>query len=96
MYEHLFRNLFPLIEEASGAPIRWKHIHGSGVEVVQADMCHKQASGKFLFPCGGKWCLLIVSTRPWHLLELSPSLFHVAGAHPARVNVLSRSFPPWN
>jgi len=45
MYEHLFRDLFPLIEEASGASMRWKHIHGSGVEAVQADMCHKQASG---------------------------------------------------
>jgi hypothetical protein len=45
MYEHLFRDLSPLIEEASGAPIWWKHIHGSGVKVVQADMCHKQASG---------------------------------------------------
>jgi hypothetical protein len=49
MYENLFQDLFPLIEEASGTPVRWQHIHGSGIEAVLVDMCHKQASGKFLF-----------------------------------------------
>ena len=46
MYENLFRGLFPPKEEASGTSVRWQRIHGSGIEVV---MCHKQASGKFLF-----------------------------------------------
>ncbi|OXV06169.1 hypothetical protein Egran_06063 [Elaphomyces granulatus] len=45
MYEYLFQNIFPLIEETSGAAVRWQHIHGSGIEAVLVDMCHKQASG---------------------------------------------------
>jgi hypothetical protein len=47
MYEYLFQNIFPLIEETSGAAVRWQHIHGSGIEAVLVDMCNKQASGKF-------------------------------------------------
>ncbi|KAN0083275.1 hypothetical protein V8E54_002363 [Elaphomyces granulatus] len=45
MYEHLFRDLFTLIEEASGASVQWQHIHGSGNEAVLVDTCNKQASG---------------------------------------------------
>ena len=48
MYEHLFRDLFTLIEEASGASVQWQHIHGSGNEAVLVDTCNKQASGKSL------------------------------------------------
>ena len=43
----LFQNIFPLIEETSGAAVQWQHIHGSGIEAVLVDMCNKQASGKF-------------------------------------------------
>ncbi|KAN0068919.1 hypothetical protein V8E54_013088 [Elaphomyces granulatus] len=45
MYEYLFQNIFPLIEETSGAAVRWQHIHGSGIEAVLVDMCNKEASG---------------------------------------------------
>jgi hypothetical protein len=50
MYEYLFQNIFPLIEETSGTAVRWQHIHGSGIEAALVDMCNKQASGKFILP----------------------------------------------
>ena len=50
-FAHLFKSFFALANETL-APfnlkIQWHHIHGTGLKAIVSDMCHKQASGKFL------------------------------------------------
>lgn len=38
MYQELFNLLFELLEDATGSPICWQHIHGEGLEVVIAEV----------------------------------------------------------
>ncbi|KZV98486.1 hypothetical protein EXIGLDRAFT_832155 [Exidia glandulosa HHB12029] len=44
-YLELFRSIFRIIEEDTGSPVRVRHIHGDGLEIVTADEHKGQALG---------------------------------------------------
>ena len=45
-YLIMFNRVFHLIAAHNREAIKFRHIHGTGIRVVRADMCPKQASGK--------------------------------------------------
>ena len=41
----LFRNIFRIAQEDTGQTVQFRHIHGSGIEIVAADAHKGQAKG---------------------------------------------------
>lgn len=49
IYKDAFQLLFNTIHDLTGIPVEWRHIHGRGFWGMVADMCRKQATGKFRY-----------------------------------------------
>jgi len=46
MYQKAFTAFFQTVEERSGQPVRWQHLHARGFYGITVDMDTKQMAGK--------------------------------------------------
>lgn len=48
MYTTLFREVFRIIGEQTGQPVKWQHLHQSGFGCIVMDMDSMQMSGNII------------------------------------------------
>lgn len=44
-YCRLFTRAFEAVSKLTGKPVRFRHIHGGGINALGLDMCNKQMKG---------------------------------------------------
>lgn len=64
----LFRLIFSVVEQDTGQTVRFRHIHGDGIDTITADGHRGQALGESVYLVTN-YLTEIISKRTWPILS---------------------------